>query len=900
MYKHLRRIAALLAVLLAVSFCASAQEAEPEGMEPVDAASVDEVYEVTEIFPEPSEDAEAEAEEVGPVEPASEETELMLDLAAETPAPDGVDIPEPSPVPEEEVTDAPEMEVPEISPVPTEENTLEPTMVPTADASVEPTADASVEPTMEVTAEPTMEVTVEPTQETTATPIADEPAPTPAIQPAEASSQAPVAVTLGVGEKYTVPEIEGTEATSYSSANSRIATVSQTGVIKALKKGSTTVTATRGETSVRYDIKVLKAPKSLKLSYQSLTLGFDAAQGLGEQALLKPKLSAGSSSGISYSGYNPAVVSVSEDGVVTAVGVGSTKLTARTFNKKKATVKIKVQAAPTGLSLNLNTLRIAVKGKYQLKWKASGKTSIALRFSSDNPKCVSVNQKGLVKALSQGTALVTAKYFNGVEAVCAVTVLSATEKMTPAFTKIELGVGEKSPPILGDMDVSTAYGGTSFKSAKARIATVSAKGVIKARKQGATTVKLKGGSGSGASVKVKVKKAPSRVTLNETALTIGQYSGAQLRAKLPSGQAGSVTFTSSNEGVAQVDGAGYVTGVGLGSAAITARTYNGKTARCQVTVVDTVVEISMAAEVTINTSDLIDFPIEIKLSNGESYTGDIDVRIDPSDVAVYESGKLLGVKSGRSAVLTVTAGGVSKTCNITVERDNAKYATRVIAHRGGTKDTENTLEAFRNFSSTGADGVELDIRSTEDGVQVVIHNETFTANGVEFTVLKLSLEVLRALNPSVCTLDEALDVIAATGKEIYLNPKDTALGAECVQAIRERGLQSRTLYLCGNDLLLQEIYEADHSAVLGYALSASQDATGDSLVKKMKSLHISYIMLNKALCTQENVNYWHDKGYKVCAWTVNDSAMMQSVCNMGVDSILTDYPEQCAAVVKGE
>lgn len=53
--------------------------------------------------------------------------------------------------------------------------------------------------------------------------------------------------------------------------------------------------------------------------------------------------------------------------------------------------------------------------------------------------------------------------------------------------------------------------------------------------------------------------------------------------------------------------------------------------------------------------------------------------------------------------------------------------TKIFAHRGASGYApENTLEAFALAITQGADGIELDVQLTKDGIPVVIHDETST------------------------------------------------------------------------------------------------------------------------------------------------------------------------------
>ncbi len=638
------------------------------------------------------------------------------------------------------------------------------------------------------------------------------PAETAAKQAAEA---APANIVLGVRETYAIPGMEGA---TFTSANRKVATVTAAGVVRGKKTGRTKVVAVRGAERVEYPVRVKKAPKKISFSKKKLTLSYDGTQHVGEQRKLSPKLSKGSSSRIAYVGYDPKVVNVSPEGVVTAVGVGTTRVTARTYNKKKAKITVTVTLAPgTG--------------------------------GSDAP--------------------------------------------VPFAASLAMGKGERSAPLLGGADVNAVCGGVTFKSTNKKVATVNAQGVVKARKQGKATIRIRGANGTRANVKIRVYKAPRKVTLSAKKLSMDQYTTAKLTAKLPKGQAGAVTFTSSNEGIAQVDAGGTVSAVGVGSAVITARTYNGKKAKCTVTVGPLALEIHMADVARCSTGRTTVFPIEVVNKAGQVFTGPVSVTIEPADVATYENGKIQGRRGGQTAQLTVKASETTRSCAVIVEDSANAREVMAIAHRGSIHWPENSLEAFRYFATTGADAVELDVRSTSDGVQVVLHDASFYSNGVQLNVVNQTYETIKALFPNACTLDEALDEIAKSDRDIFINTKETADGAKCARAVRARGLQNRTVYFCATDQIFTQIYGVDTAAKLGYSLGSGAVPTGPELDQKIKSLHASYIMLQKTHATQEIVEYWHARKYKVCVWTVNDKDAMRALCDMGVEGIVTDYPEYC-------
>ena len=85
-------------------------------------------------------------------------------------------------------------------------------------------------------------------------------------------------------------------------------------------------------------------------------------------------------------------------------------------------------------------------------------------------------------------------------------------------------------------------------------------------------------------IKIVVKKAPSKITLNAKSKTLKKNKTFQLKVKLPSGSAGRITYTSSNNKIATVSSKGKIKAKKKGKATITAKTYNGKKAKIKIVV----------------------------------------------------------------------------------------------------------------------------------------------------------------------------------------------------------------------------------------------------------------------------------------------------------------------------
>jgi glycerophosphoryl diester phosphodiesterase len=118
----------------------------------------------------------------------------------------------------------------------------------------------------------------------------------------------------------------------------------------------------------------------------------------------------------------------------------------------------------------------------------------------------------------------------------------------------------------------------------------------------------------------------------------------------------------------------------------------------------------------------------------------------------------------------------------------------LVNHRGLSPDfPENTVAAFRNSVALGADVIEIDLRPTQDGHIVIMHDATVdrTTDGAG-AVRDLTLEQVRTLDAGsyvsagfageqVPTFEEALEAVKGTGVRLLLDIKDSSQVAEIVR-----------------------------------------------------------------------------------------------------------------------
>ena len=226
-----------------------------------------------------------------------------------------------------------------------------------------------------------------------------------------------------------------------------------------------------------------------------------------------------------------------------------------------------------------------------LNAKAYPSTAVdkTLVYESSKPEVAEVDKNGRVTAKAEGSAVITVKAANGVQAVCKITVTKGSEKPTVKLNvktaKLQKGkttAGIKASGLIKGDKIK------SWSSSKKSVATVSKNGKIKARKAGKTIITVTTAKGAKASLKLTVTKKAvkiTKITAEKTRITLKKGSTYKIRViKTPVTATGTLTYRSSKSSVASVSRSGKVTAKKAGTAKITIKSSNGKKVTVNVTV----------------------------------------------------------------------------------------------------------------------------------------------------------------------------------------------------------------------------------------------------------------------------------------------------------------------------
>lgn len=239
-----------------------------------------------------------------------------------------------------------------------------------------------------------------------------------------------------------------------------------------------------------------------------------------------------------------------------------------------------------------------------------------------------------------------------------------------------------------------------------------------------------------------------------------------------------------------------------------------------------------------------------------------------------------------------------------------------IAHRGASAVAPpNTLAAFRKAAELGADGIELDVHLSADGVPVVIHD--FTVDGTTDgtgRVRDLPLAALRELDAGsrfdpafagerIPTLEE---VFAEVGDRLLINvelksmPGNEYPGMEEAVAglIRRFGLTERVLVSSFNPLALRRFRKVAPEVPIGFLYeTAPLSRLAQLLAALLPGLRPQALHPHWSLVGPETVRRAHRRGRKVVVWTVDEPEAMARLSGWGVDAIITNYPDRLAAIL---
>ena len=453
----------------------------------------------------------------------------------------------------------------------------------------------------------------------------------------------------------------------YTIEDPGIASVDEQGLVTGLRKGKTTV-------RIRVEDQECTAPLRVFVPLESISFPEEDIRIMKYRHVRLEPIWAPADADIpedlTYISSNENIVTVSEEGELTAVNPGKALITVK-GGECKTTLYVEVYSPMRGISLDKEKIELVGReDTEQLTVLFTPEDTTDPRtlgwWSSDESVAV-VDQDGKVTSTGPGKCVIHVRcgtYY----AECPVEVRIPMEGIQFSFEKLTIHYGDTVVfPLYYLPEDTTDDRTATWESSNPAAAIVDENGAVTAVGAGETTITAKVGDFT-ASVAVTADIPVTGVAISQGALTLNKGQGAQLSASvLPANTTEEpyITWSSDNVKVATVSSTGAVTAVGAGTCTITAN-HDLVGATCVVTVLSPMTGMRM------------DQPT---LSVIERFTAKLSVSLEPADTTdrpgitwksdntrvatVDAEGKVKGVKAG-TCHITASAGRFSTSATITV------------------------------------------------------------------------------------------------------------------------------------------------------------------------------------------------------------------------------------------
>lgn len=496
-----------------------------------------------------------------------------------------------------------------------------------------------------------------------------------AINPSSATVEQGSTVTLN----YVLSPSDSGAQLTWSSLDTKIATVTQKGVVSGIKAGQTYIILKTDDGQVATAlVTVTQKASGITLDVYNVTVGV----GDSYTVTAKPNPSTSTETSFTWTSKDPTIATV-KDGVVTGVKAGQTIVLVKSSRGAVEYLYVTVQQDVLGMTLNYNKKEIAKGKTFTLKavFNPEKVTNTNVKWSSSDEKIATVNTSGKVKGIKGGTAVITAvSEDGGYLDYCIV-------EVTQLSTGIKLNYSSKKIPLKGKVTLKATISGNTSKnqtlkwsSNNTSIATVSNKGVVTAKSKVGTcviTCKTTDGSGEKATCTIRVYRKITSLSLNKSTIKIREGKTYRITAKVKPSNATykSVTWSTSDPDIATIDSKGYITAVKAGSCKVYATAKDGtkKKASCWVYVLENVPSTAVTLESSnmvmvrgtksvinytlspANSTDTVTFSSNNKAVATVSSTGNVTAKkVGTATITIRSS-------SGKRALLTVTVIGLNKT-----------------------------------------------------------------------------------------------------------------------------------------------------------------------------------------------------------------------------------------------
>ena len=225
-----------------------------------------------------------------------------------------------------------------------------------------------------------------------------------------------------------------------------------------------------------------------------------------------------------------------------------------------------------------------------------------------------------------------------------------------------------------------------------------------------------------------------------------------------------------------------------------------------------------------------------------------------------------------------------------------------IAHRGASGRglaPENTLAAFEKALDIGVDMLEIDVRVTGDGQLIVLHDPSLDrTTDCEGIVREMGLDEIRQADAGdgerVPILREVFD-LARNRAPLLLEIKSDFIAERVVQAIADAQIEEQVVVQSFNPQTVERVKRlAPHlpsSLLIGELPTTPSRVRARRLVSQVLEVGANTLSIWHATLTPSLIEEMRKRGIAVWAWTVDEEITMRDLAMMGVQGLVTNYPD---------
>lgn len=468
-----------------------------------------------------------------------------------------------------------------------------------------------------------------------------------------------------------LPEDATNKMLSYTSSDTAVAEVNESGLITALKAGSTDIIiAAMNGTDVTKTL-----PLTVKQKAESIEIANPADEiYLGDTYQLSVNISPEDTTdkSVGFSLSDESIAAISETGLITPVKKGTVKVTVKTKDSSNLNdsfdLKIRQHVHSMTLSQSDLTLYTGENETIDPVILPEDADNKHCSFTSSDESVASVNGRGKITAVKAGTAVITIQSLDDtdIKSECRLTVKQYAEKISIDQNQIELisGAVYKIPASVFPED--TTDQSLSYESSEMDIASIDENGMLTAKNPGTAKVTITASDRETvkAVLTVNVIRLISSIEVPSDEIELYTEQSVKLNYKITPDDASNknVTFESSYPDIAKVDTQGNINAVSPGTAIITIKAddENGFTKEVVVTVRQSVTSLLIGNEnITLNTGDTYRLdPVilpETSYNKYLTYTSS-----SPAAASVDGEGTVTANKAGTAVITVKTADGSNK------------------------------------------------------------------------------------------------------------------------------------------------------------------------------------------------------------------------------------------------